>query len=280
MQTILEILNKTTAYFQAKGIETAKLDAQLLLAEVLQCKRLELFLRFEEPISAAKLDAYRDFVRRRGRREPLQHIIGKCDFFGVPLKCDARALVPRPETEYLCELIAEKYLNADPAAPIAILDLGTGSGAIALALKNRLKNAAVLGVDASPDALELARQNAAANALDVEFAHSDWFAGVSGKFDLIVANPPYLGDAEVASAQPEVRDFDPISALRSGENGLADLRKILSAAPEFLKSGGLIACECGLGQPGLLKAEFGGKYAFFETAPDLSRRERYVFARV
>lgn len=280
MQTILEILNKTSGYFQSKGIENAKGDAQILLAEVLGCKRLDLFLRFEEPLAGAALDKYRDFVRRRAKREPLQHIIGKCDFFGVQLKCDARALIPRPETEYLCELIADKYLCRGDSGAFSILDLGTGSGAIAIALKNRFKNASVLGVDASADALALARENAELAGAEVEFAQSDWFAGAAGKFDLIVANPPYLSADEVAAAQPEVREFDPRRALVSEENGLADLRKILASAPAHLNAGGLIACECGLGQPALLMAEFARNYAAFEAVDDLSRRSRYVFARV
>ncbi len=277
MQSILEILNKTIAYFESKGIENAKLDAQILLAEVLQCKRLELFLRFEDPVIGEKLDTLREYVRRRGKREPLQHIVGKTDFFGITVKCDSRGLIPRSETEYLCEILAEKF--ADRTDEFSVLELGVGSGAVSLSLKNAFKKANVLGVDLSDDALMLARENAEFTGLQVEFKKSDWFLNVSGKFDLIVANPPYLSDEEVASAQPEVRDFDPQMALLSDDNGIADLRKILSCAPDFLNEGGLIACECGLGQPKILAREFADKYASIEVVEDLTRRNRFIFAQ-
>ncbi len=277
MQTILEILDKTTAYFQSRGVPDAKLDAQLILADALGCKRLELFLRFDEPLAGATLDRCRDFVRRRARREPLQYILGKTDFFGITLKCDARALIPRPETEYLCELLAERFAAA---APQTVLELGAGTGAVSLALKNRFPEARVSGVDISEAALLLARENAAALGLGVEFSQSDWFSNVSGKFDLIVSNPPYLSDSEVESAQPEVRDFEPLNALRSDSDGIADLRKILAAAPRFLNSGGLVACECGIDHPEKLAAEFSQTYKKIEPLKDLNGRPRFVFCQM
>ena len=280
MQSILEILNKTSAYFESKGIETAKLDAQILLAHVMDCKRLELFLHFEDPIVPAKLDEFREIVRRRAKREPLQHILGFVDFFNLKLKCDSRALVPRAETEYLCELLVEKYLAKKAESEFSILELGIGSGAISLSLKNQFPNARVVGVDVSQEALALAKENAKNLNLDVEFVQSDWFENVSGKFDLIVSNPPYLSDAEVESAQPEVKDFDPISALRSGENGICDLRKIFFSAIDYLNSDGLLACECGLGQPEKLAKEFRDKYTSVDVENDLSQRTRYIFAKL
>ncbi len=276
MQSILEILNKTIAYFESKGIENAKIDAQTLLADVMQCKRLELFLHFEDPVVGEKLDKFRNYVRRRGKREPLQHILGKCDFFGITVKCDKRGLIPRPETEYLCEMLAEKFDARKEN--FSILELGVGSGAVSLSLKNAFENAQVVGVDLSDDALELARENAEFTGLQVDFKKSDWFENLDGKFDLIVANPPYLSDEEVAEAQPEVKDFDPKMALRSDENGIADLRKILACAPNYLREGGLIACECGLGQPEILAKEFADKYASIEIVEDLTHRNRFIFA--
>lgn len=279
MLTILELLGKTTTYFESRGVPNAKLDAQILLAEVLGCKRLELFLRFEDPVVSPQLDRYREFVRRRAKREPLQHILGKTEFFGIVVKSDARALVPRPETEYLCELLTERFF-ADASAKLSILELGVGSGAVSLALKKYFKNASVKGVDISPDALSLACENAQSLGLDAEFLLSDWFENLRGeKFDLIVANPPYLSREELECAQPEVREFDPISALVSPEDGIADLRKILSNAPEFLNDGGLVACECGVAHPDMLAAEFAGAYSELATAADMSNRPRYVFCR-
>ena len=160
MQTVLEILSKTEAFFAQKGVPSPKTDAQLLLAHALECKRLELFLRFDEPLSEDRLAKVRELVRRRGRREPLQHILGTQEFFGASIKCDSRALIPRPETEELCEIISEKFFP-DGAAPLEILDLGTGGGAIAVSLALRYPNARVEAVDKSADALALARENAA-----------------------------------------------------------------------------------------------------------------------
>ena len=275
MQSILEILNKTTAYFAQKGIPNAKIDAQILVAHALKCKRLELFLRFDEPLTAEKLDTIRDFVRRRARREPLQYILGETEFFGVPIKCDARALIPRPETEELCEILCEQYFP-DASAPLDILELGVGTGAVSLALKKRYANANVRGADISQDALSLARENAAANGIDVDFFQSNWFENASGKFDLIFSNPPYLTDAEVASAQPEVSQYEPMKALRSDDDGFADLRKILARAPEFLKDGAIIACECGIAQPEKLAEEFAEVYAQTLWLKDASNRPRFI----
>ena len=280
MQTILEILDKCAAYFGGKGVPEPKLDAQTLLAHSLGCKRLELFLRFDEPLPENKLADFREMARRRAKREPLQHILGRVEFFGVSLKSDARALVPRPETEELCEIITTKYF-ADKLANIRILDLGTGSGAIAIALAKHYENAQVEAVDFSDDALALAKENAeAAGVKNLSIKKSDWFENVDGVFDLIVANPPYLTDAEVASAQPEVKDYDPHSALLSPDSGLADLRKILAGATKHLKTGGVLACECGLGQPEILakeSAEIG--YSSAESLPDMSRRTRFLICK-
>ena len=271
-------MDKCAGFFAEKGVPDPKIDAQTLLARAIGCKRLELFLHFEKPITEAELGKFREFARRRAKREPLQHILGDVDFFGVKVKCDRRALVPRPETEELLDIITQKYF-ADPSAEISILDLGTGTGAIALALEKHFPNAKVRAADFSDVALELARENAAAIASRAEFVKSDWFSNMEGKFDLIVANPPYLTRAELESAQAEVRQFDPVSALVAEDDGMADLKKIISAAPEFLNAGGLLACECGLGQPERLASEFAALYALIETGKDLSRRTRYLFCR-
>ncbi len=285
MQSVLEILGKCEQYFAKKGVPSPKLDAQLLLAKAVGCKRLELFLRFDMPLGEDVLATFRDFARRRAKREPLQHILGDADFFGINLKCDCRALVPRHETEELCQNVAD-LLFPDASRCIDILDLGTGSGAIALGLAARYANARVTGVDISADALALARENleicaaggSLANGLSgrVNFLESNWFSNIEGSFDLIAANPPYLTEDEFESAQPEVKNFDPHGALVSGQDGLCDLRKILSQAPAFLKNGGKIICECGLGQPKILAEEFSGSYSRAETLPDFSHRERFV----
>lgn len=280
MQTVLEILSKTEAFFAQKGVPSPKTDAQLLLAHALECKRLELFLRFDEPLSEDRLAKVRELVRRRGRREPLQHILGTQEFFGASIKCDSRALIPRPETEELCEIISEKFFP-DGAAPLEILDLGTGGGAIAVSLALRYPNARVEAVDKSADALALARENAALNGARVEFAESDWFERAGEGYDLVVSNPPYLTEEEVAAAEPEVRTHDPICALVSPDGGMADLKKILFGAADRLKPGGILALECGLGHAEKLaemRADAG--FADAEVFRDASRRARFaVFAK-
>ena len=229
MQTVLEILDKCSDYFSGKGVPNAKIDAQMLLASVLGCKRLELFLRFDQPLSASQLSDFRELAKRRAKREPLQHILGEVEFFGLKLRSDRRALIPRFETEELCEISVET-LFPDRSANIRILDLGTGSGAIACAFASVYKNADIVAVDKSPDALSLARENAELNSLkNISFMLSDWFDGVDGRFDLIATNPPYLSEADVASAEPEVRNYDPKSALVSADGGIADGRGIAAA---------------------------------------------------
>lgn len=281
MQSVLEILKKCEEFFAQKGVPTPKLDAQLLLARAMKCKRLDLFLRFEEPLAGAVLDEFREFARRRAKREPLQHILGTVEFCGLTLKCDARALVPRPETEELCDILITRLKDSPPKK---ILDLGTGSGAIILSLKNAFPSAECSACDTSTAALALARENAALTNLSVNFFESDWLAKIpeGEKFDLIVSNPPYLTAAEVENAQDEVRRFDPPSALSSPDEGAADLRKIIAQAPQFLNSGGILALECGIAHPKMLKAENAENKDFsqIEILPDLSGRDRFlIFAR-
>lgn len=280
MQSVLEILDKCAGYFASKGVPDAKLDAQILLAHALGCKRLDLFLRFDEPLPETRLSVFREMAKRRAKREPLQHIVGTVEFFGLTLKSDGRALVPRHETEELCDIITREIFT-DKAAEISVLDLGTGTGAIALALAKYFPNSKVAAADLSEEAIALAKENAEAVGANVEFVKSDWFENISGRFDLIVANPPYLTDAEVAAAEPEVRDFDPVNALVSPDNGLADLRKILRSAKNFLNENGALACECGVGQPEVLAKEALENLGFSraESICDLSGRQRFLVCR-
>ncbi len=179
MQPLLEILRKTTDFFRAKGIESARLDAEVLVAHALKLRRMDLYLQFERLLTDVELDAIRPLVKRRGQREPLQHILGETDFFDLKLKTDRRGLIPRPETELLLELVTKAF----DSAPARILDLGTGTGAIALALAKFWPESAVVAVDRSAEALALARENAAKLALAdrVEFRESDWFAALTGQ---------------------------------------------------------------------------------------------------
>ncbi|MGD1032712.1 MAG: peptide chain release factor N(5)-glutamine methyltransferase [Opitutaceae bacterium] len=280
MLTVLEIVRKTADFFGGKGIESPRLNAELLVGHALGLPRMQLYLQFERSLSNAEVEKIRSLVRRRGQREPLQHLIGCVEFFGLKLKVDRRALIPRPETEFLVETIVGRRADSPPKS---VLDLGTGTGAIALALAMKWPAAAVTAIDSSEEALGLARENAVAAGLDgrVSFFKSDWFGAIppGARFDLAVANPPYLSQSELASSAMEVRDHEPASALVSGEDGIGDIRAILRGAPGHLAPGGLLALETGADQHALIRgiaAEYG--WSGTESIRDLSGRDRYVLA--
>ncbi len=278
MLTLLEVLQRTTAYLEGKGVETPRLDAEWLLAGLLGLKRLDLYVRFERPMQEAELEALRPLVRRRGAREPLQHVLGETEFHGLTLKTDRRALIPRPETERLVELI----LKRTAVPPVRLLDLGTGTGALALALLRAWPEVVAVAVDRSEAAIELAGENAHRLQLAdrVEFRLSDWYGGLGAvdKFDLIVANPPYLTRDEWEVADPEVKDYEPREALEAARAGRADLETIIVGAAGFLASGGRIALETGVAQHQALSAlarEQG--FTEVETVRDYHGRDRYLF---
>lgn len=279
MLTVLEIIKRSADFLSGKGVESARLNAELLIGHALGLKRMQLYLQFERPLSEVELEKIRPLVRRRGQREPLQHILGETEFHGLRLKTDRRALIPRPETELLVELIVARL--AGP--PRRVLDLGTGSGAIALALAQQYPTAEVVATDASGEALAQARENAAGNGLEgrIRWLESDWFSALTGEvFDVIVSNPPYLSEAEVIAAAPEVRDHEPRAALTPGGDGLAALEAILTGAGAHLTAGGLLALETGIAQHAslLAMAERCGLVEG-ESRPDLTGRDRFVFAR-
>ena len=281
MLSVLEIIKRTTEFFEKRGVESPRLNAELLIGHALGLKRMQLYLQFERPLVELELERIRPLVKRRGNREPLQYITGETDFFGLKLKVDRRALIPRPETERLIELLTQQLLEP----PAAVLDLGTGSGAIALALAKVYPEALVTALDDSEEALSLARENAEACGLAgrLKFVRSDWFSALppGEKYQLIITNPPYLTDAETAEAQPEVKDFEPHHALSAGINSAAALEHIIGAARSFLPPGGLLACETGIAQhPALLSQAKAKGYARVDSLRDLTGRERYLLAFV
>ena len=280
MPTLLDIVRKTTDFLRAKGVENARLDAEVLVAHALNLRRMDLYLQFERLLTEPELAAIRPLVKRRSQREPLQHILGETDFFDLKLKTDRRGLIPRPETEQLLELVT----RAHPVAPARILDLGTGTGAIAIALAKFWPESTIVAVDRSADALALARENAASLGFAdrVRFVESDWFSalGDEAPFALIVSNPPYLTATEVAEAEPEVRDHDPRAALVAERDGRADLEAIIRAAPPFLAPGGLLALETGIAQhEALTHFALESGYAAVESKRDLSDRDRFLLLR-
>jgi release factor glutamine methyltransferase len=279
MLSILEVIERTTTYFAKNGVTNPRLQAEWLMADVRGCKRLDLYLRFDQPLQEATLEKLRPMVKRRALREPLQYIIGNAPFLGLTLKCDARALIPRPETE---ELVGEVLRRVGAKHPVSALDLGTGTGAIALSLAKTWPETHVTAADFSADALALAKENAAANGLSerVTFVISDWFSAVKGEFGVIVSNPPYLTETEWRDAEPEVRDHEPKNALVAPEEGLADLGKIVRGAAKHLAPGGLLALETGIAHhAALAKIAAEAGYSASEGVRDLAGQPRYFFAR-
>lgn len=281
MLTVLEIIKRSTEFLAGKGIESARLNAELLVGHALGLKRMQLYLQFERPLAEADLEKIRPLVRRRSQHEPVQYILGETEFLNLKLKVDRRALIPRPETE----LLVEQTIAACATPPATILDLGTGSGAIALALAQAFPAAAVTAVDRSADALALARENAAATvgAERIRLIASDWFTALPAgeRFDLIVANPPYLSEKDTAETKLEVRGFEPMSALAAPDEGLADLRTIITRASAFLAPGGLVTLETGIAQhAALTQIARAAGFTQIESRPDLTGRERFLFLRV
>jgi release factor glutamine methyltransferase len=208
--TLGEVLRGATDYLASRGVENPRRDAELLLARALGLARIELYTAHDRPLTEAERSAARELVQRRGRREPLAYVLGDWDFRRLTLKTDRRALVPRPETELLVERCLELL---DGAESPRIVDVGTGTGAIALALAQERPDARVHATDISPDALALAAENAEENDLSVSFRQGDLLAGLEGPFDLVVSNPPYVEADELESLEPEVRDWEPRGAL-------------------------------------------------------------------
>lgn len=250
--TVLKVLEWTAGHLQQKGVDNPRLDAELLLADALQLDRVGLYLNYDRPLQEVELAACRERVRRRAGREPLQYILGHCEFWSLPLTVTPAVLVPRPDTEVL----VEEALKRLPADDGRVLDVGTGSGAIALALASEKPQLQVVGLDASSEALAVARDNAAALGLAgrVEMVAGDLFALPTGPWSLLVSNPPYIPTGELAGLMPEVRDFEPAAALDGGADGLECYRALARQAPLLLEPGGWLLVEVGQGQAGEVEA--------------------------
>lgn len=250
---LLDILNKTSDYFKAKGIENHRLDAQLLLGHLLGLKRLDLYMNFDRPMDEAELGRFRELVRRRGAREPLQHILGEVPFREIRLKVDKRALIPRQETELIVDLVRKVQ---EPGRANAVLDMGVGAGPIFLSIVKEITNCIAFGADVSEEALQLTRENAELNGLSGgTLFRSDLFDGLPQNqlWDIIVSNPPYVGDREGPRLQPEVRDYDPALALFGGPEGWEFPARLIQEAHGRLQSHGVLILEIGAGQYPILK---------------------------
>jgi release factor glutamine methyltransferase len=283
--TPLKLVAWTQEFLARKGADSPRLTAELLLAHALGCDRVRLYLDFEKPVLEPELAAYRDLVRRRAEGEPTAYLIGRREFFGHPFRVDPRVLVPRPETELLVEAGLSALAASTPppgSTPPRALDLGTGSGAIAVSLALARPGLEVLATDASEGALEVARENAARLGALVQFAHGDLWAAVHGgaRFDLVVCNPPYVPSGELAGLSREVRR-EPCIALDGGADGLDVIRRVVAGAPAHLLPGGALVLEMHEGHAERVTAlclESG-----FETASarrDLAGLPRFTVARL
>lgn len=280
--TVLDVIQRSAGFLEGKGVENARLNAEWLIAAALGLDRMRLYMQFDRPLNESELAAMRSKVARRAKREPLQYILGEAPFHELSLKVDCRALIPRPETEQLVELALGSLGENDQ--PYRILDLGTGSGAIALALAFALPRASVWAVDRSSEALELAQENALRTGLQnrVSFVQSSWFDSLEAGegYDLIVSNPPYLTDEEMKSAEPEVREHEPLEALVAAQAGLSDLFAIIEGAYDRLAPGGSLWLETGIAhREALLECCAAVGYALFQGVDDWSQRPRFIHAK-
>ena len=280
--TIKALLTWTTDFLASKGVESPRLEAQILLAHVMNCPKIELVARSEEQPGEAERTTFRELIRRRVEGWPVAYLVGRRDFYLLSFAVTPAVLIPRPDTETLVEQ-ALRLLKGRSGA--TVLDLGTGSGCIAVSLAHQAPGARVVAVDVSPDALEVARQNAARHGVAdrVTLRLGDLFAPLEpgATFDLIVSNPPYVTPTELAGLAPEVRDHEPRIALDGGPDGLAFYRRIADEAGRFLNPGGSVLVEIGWTQEAAVRALFAARSELVlgPTARDLGGRPRVIVAK-
>lgn len=282
-RTLLDVLRLSTAYLAEHGSTTPRLDAELLCANALRLRRLDVYLQHERPLSEDELGAVREMVRRRGRGEPVAYLTGEREFYGRRFAVTPAVLIPRPETETLVE-VALRSLRAarDGRRGVRIVDLGTGSGCIAITLAAELSDLTVVATDVSTDALEVARENAQRHGVSdrVAFAHGSWGGALDGAADVIVSNPPYVTVDELERAQRDVRDFEPHLALLAGADGLDPYRAMVASLRDLLRPAGRLLLEIDPRRATAVQELIGGAFPGSETAleRDLAGRDRVVVA--
>jgi release factor glutamine methyltransferase len=276
--TIEDVLRWATDDFRSRGIESPRLDADLLLAAALGTTRVQLFVDAKRPLSSDELGRFRELVKRRRVREPIAYILGAREFYGRTFRVDRRVLVPRPDTEALVEAALERTRAVSMS--MRALDLCTGSGCVAITLARERPTSLVFATDASADALAVARDNALRlGANRVAFRLGDLYAAVDPgyRFDLVTSNPPYIATGEIETLQPDVRDFEPRLALEAGSDGLALVRRVVAGAPAQLARNGVLAVEVGAGQaPAVADLFAAAGFDAIETRRDYARIERVV----
>ena len=279
MKSLLETLQSGSGYLQERGVDDARLNMEHLIAMVLGCERIELYLSFDRPMEERELEQLRLLLKRRGQREPLQHILGNVQFMGQEFICDSRALIPRSETEELVGTLLSRF--KDVSGPARVLDVGCGSGVIGICLALNWEESHVTMVDCSEDALSLSKENAMNVGIDdsrINFVCSDLFNEVPGIFDLIVANLPYVEPSQIEGLDPEL-SFEPRDALDGGDNGTELISRFIAQLPNHLSEQGLLALEVGDGQTDFFEgviSEIG--FDHIQILKDLSGIERFILA--
>ena len=279
MKTLLETLQSGTAYLEKRGVDEPRLNMEHLTAKVLGCTRMDLYLSFDRPLEESQLSPLRDMTKRRGNREPLQHILGNVEFMGKEFLSDKRALIPRPETEELVGILFDKYKNKKE--PSNICDVGCGSGVIGISLACHWPDSNIEMIDLSDQALELTEENIQSLELDssrFNLINNNLLEGLGKRFDLIVANLPYVGSREIESLEPELK-YDPVTALDGGESGLSLIEELIVQTKSNLNDGGVLALEIGDDQSSeVVQFMNDNVYKDIESLKDLSHIERFVIA--
>ncbi len=286
--TVLALLNEASRYLSRKGVSTPRLDAEVLLAHVLECRRIDLYLRHDQPIDPSELDGFRELLRRRGRREPVAYLTGTKEFWSLPLHVTPQVLVPRPETELLVEVALGRICPGTGQGPgtMRVLEIGTGSGAVAIAIaKEAGDGVQVVATDVSAGALEVARANARRFQVEdrISFLQGDLFEALgpgADQFSMVVSNPPYVPTDEIAALPPEVKEHEPLVAMDGGKEGLEVIGRILEQAPGWLEDGGSLLLEVGDGQRPRVEERLRqiGSWRRWEWHRDLAGRQRVVHA--
>lgn len=259
--TALELLKWGTGYFSEKNIDSPRLTMELILCDVLECSRVQLYMNYEKPLTGSELAKLRIMTNKRAKREPLQYILGKTEFYGLPFFVDSSVLIPRPETEILVELALNNIKNTIQEN-VSVLDIGTGSGCIAVTLAKKLPKCRVVAIDVSESALDIARRNAGVNDVEIEFIKRDVLKEMKVKqpFDVIVSNPPYISSDEMTEIEPELARHEPHIALTDGGDGLEFYRRFSTLFKDILSKDGVFFVEVGYNQAEKVAALFSQNF--------------------
>jgi len=278
--TVLRVIQWTTEHFQKKGVENPRLESEVLLAHLLGIDRMGLYLNYDRPLKEEERTAYRDMIQRRIAGEPVAYIVGYREFWSMRFSVSPECLIPRPETEHLVE--EGVRIGKGLRSPLRVLEIGHGCGAVAVALATELEEARIVATDISPGALSLAQENAEAHGAGerIRFVLGNLFPPGEGPFDLICSNPPYIPTEEVLKLAPEVRDYEPLTALNGGEDGLRFFREIAEGAPGFLTEGGWLLLELGQGQDEQVSAILKERgFVHIDLIPDYAGIKRVIRAQ-